>query len=268
MYIYTLFLLKAVVSYTLSEIDYIRLLQQQSELDHEDFETSVRSNLTNAAVKQLLTDHMVMISQNVNISNLKPYLIEHRCISMDDDQPTDSTELAKIISRGGVGAFDSFIDALEHSVREEPGERGHQDLADTLIEAARTRRRSSTASSYTLSRQVSGASNASLRKPSLPIGPPALLPATKVSPVLEEEPRPYMDDEVDRDCHVDIDGPTAPPQISDTNPEPSTEHPFETTGPSPQPQVYTVNTSTHCLCTACAFHNIQAPMCINIILLY
>ena len=102
--------------------------------------------LDTAAAEQLLTEHMVKITRNVNFPNLKPYLIQYKCITMDDDgkiinplsQRSDTAiELVRIISRRG--AFEAFIDALEHSVRDEPGERGHQELAHTLREAARMR---------------------------------------------------------------------------------------------------------------------------------
>lgn len=109
----------------------------------------------NPHITRLLEEHTLLITQNVNIVSLKRYLIQYHCIGLMDEerltrgsQHDNNLELMKIISARGRGAFEGFLHALEHSVREDPGEKGHEELGNILKMAYINKKRK-------LSREVS-----------------------------------------------------------------------------------------------------------------
>ena len=86
-----------------------------------------------------------MIETCVNVEALRSFLVQCRCITMEEVQefPTDLRnkdaviKVVGIISTRGATAFRGFIKALEMSAVAEPGLRGHKEVADTLTAAAR-----------------------------------------------------------------------------------------------------------------------------------
>ena len=96
-------------------------------------------DLDNSGVEKLMKDHALLMTRNLNIDSLKVYLLNNDCITLSDIEclhkgstRENILELMKIISRRGTGAFMKFLDALEQSIRDEPGETGHKELVNTL----------------------------------------------------------------------------------------------------------------------------------------
>ena len=93
-------------------------------------------------VIRILEEHTLLITQNVNIVSLKRFLIQYHCIGLMDEERLsrgsthdNNLELMKVIGARGVGAFEGFLAALDHSVQEDPGERGHGDVGNILRKA-------------------------------------------------------------------------------------------------------------------------------------
>ena len=125
-------------------------LQSYAE-DYRDLESS----LDNAAAAEVLRKHTVMITDNVNLPALKPYLFQNKCITFADvkkfhpesPQSESAFRLIEILSKRGVSAFIGFLKALKGYTTKEPGEAAHSELLDALkTEAMRYRRRPSGAS--------------------------------------------------------------------------------------------------------------------------
>ena len=126
-------------------------------------------------ITTLLEEHTSLILQNVNIPSIKPYLIERHCVGLLEEERLtkgnrrdNNLELMKIICMRGVEAFDGFLAALDHSVENDPGEKGHEELSKTLRMAyGRLQRR--------LSRSMSKALS------SVSCSPPSSLPMSSIN---------------------------------------------------------------------------------------
>lgn len=96
------------------------------------------------AASQLLTDHIVDITRKINLTALKPYLIQFECITLEeskrfnsDSQNENILKLIDIISKRGIGAFNGLLKALSLFTTHEQGERAHFELLETLRKAAK-----------------------------------------------------------------------------------------------------------------------------------
>lgn len=123
------------------------------------------AKLENHHITRILEEHTLLVTHNVNLVNLKRYLIQYHCIGlMDEERLTRGTsldnnlELMKVISARGVGAFEGFLAALEHSVQDDPGERGHEELGNVLKRAYFNQKRK-------LSRDISKQSSTTTASP-------------------------------------------------------------------------------------------------------
>lgn len=99
------------------------------------------SPLDNSGAARVLKENSVLITRNVNLTALKPYLIENDCITLDearqlhteDSRSDNSIKFISIISHRGVGAFNGFIKALKQFTTDERGEGAHKELLETLV---------------------------------------------------------------------------------------------------------------------------------------
>ena len=97
--------------------------------------------MDNSDAARVLKENSVIITRNVNLTALKPYLIENDCITLDearqfhteDSRSDNSVKLISIISQRGVGAFNGFIKALRQFTTDERGEGAHKELLETLL---------------------------------------------------------------------------------------------------------------------------------------
>ena len=90
-------------------------------------------------ITRLLEEHTPSILQNINIPSLKPFLIQCHCVGLLQEEcltkgsrQDNNLELMKIICVRGVEAFEGFLAALDRSVENDPGEKGHDELSKTL----------------------------------------------------------------------------------------------------------------------------------------
>ena len=171
---------------------------------------------------------MVVITQNLNITALKPYLIQNNCITIEEAKQfhdellryESNIKLIGMISQRGVSAFNGFMKSLEQFTTHEPGEGAHKELLDKLRSAESAtkiarRQRPSLSSYRTQSSKLSLVSSSGASVDPTQSLPPGLLPSI---PELAETTRcpPSGDVEVDQ---VRLKPIMLPPEPHEQTPE-------------------------------------------------
>ena len=84
------------------------------------------------------------ITKAVNLNNLRPYLIENRCVTLSESRQqlksasdTDTViQFIEIVSKRGISAFRGFLKALEQYTTDEPSEGALIELLNKLRDDA------------------------------------------------------------------------------------------------------------------------------------
>lgn len=93
-----------------------------------------------SVANQLLRKNSVQFSTNLNLTSLMPYLIEHGCLTYGDMSEFQRPEAKKcninldfirLVQEGGVSAFNAFMNALVHFVKDKR-DMAHKELLDSL----------------------------------------------------------------------------------------------------------------------------------------
>ena len=101
-------------------------------------------SLDDRTAAEILTSHTVEITKAVNLNNLRPYLIENRCVTLPESSrqlksasDTDTViQFIEIVSKRGISAFRGFLKALEQYTTDEPSEGALIELLNKLRDDA------------------------------------------------------------------------------------------------------------------------------------
>ena len=94
-------------------------------------------NLT-SAVPELLQDHFVVLTQHLNVKQIRPYLHQYKVLTRDeyiqllrDDSPNSKAVeyLVVMVESKGSQGFRMFVEALEKTMDQEPA---HKDILEEL----------------------------------------------------------------------------------------------------------------------------------------
>jgi hypothetical protein len=105
-------------------------------------------SLDDRTAAEILTSHTVEITKAVNLNNLRPYLIENRCVTLSESRQqlfksasdTDTVvQFIEIVSKRGISAFRGFLKALEQYTTDEPSEGALIELLNKLRDDAASR---------------------------------------------------------------------------------------------------------------------------------